>query len=206
VNKEYLAPGILIVDNAFDNGEEIIENAYKHLNKFYEAKVGYSYEVDRSFRNCKLINFDHNQPGFYDFKDIVKLIYKLVDDYAIENQTPFLGMEPPSFMAYEQACGFFLEHYDDGKDWPRCISVVVYLNDVEVGGETVFTKFGVAVKPKAGRVLIFPSNFPYMHEALVPESDNKYVIVTWFRQDINFEKATFKFGDRWLKGSKELSN
>jgi hypothetical protein len=36
------------------------------------------------------------------------------------------------------------------------------------------------VKPKAGRLLMFPANYAYEHEALPPKSGEKFVVVTWF--------------------------
>lgn len=71
----------------------------------------------------------------------------------------------------------------------RVVSLIAYLNDVEEGGETRFEfqtddmsgrRSVVKVKPKAGRILMFPSSFLYPHEALAPRSGPKYVLVSWY--------------------------
>jgi len=36
------------------------------------------------------------------------------------------------------------------------------------------------LKPKDGRLLMFPANFAYEHEALAPQSGEKFALVTWF--------------------------
>ncbi|MEO0344046.1 MAG: 2OG-Fe(II) oxygenase [Pseudomonadota bacterium] len=42
----------------------------------------------------------------------------------------------------------------------RIFTTLCYLNDVEIGGETVFPALKVAVKPKKGRVLLFGNTLP----------------------------------------------
>lgn len=72
----------------------------------------------------------------------------------------------------------------------RQVSVIIYLNDVEEGGETKFTHSNITVKPKKGTVLMFPSNFCYMHEGCEPVSNNKYIIVGWIHFDGNITYAS----------------
>ena len=75
-------------------------------------------------------------------------------------------------------------HIDHAPDNGRILSMVAFLNDVPNGGELTFPIMGVQVKPQAGTVVLFPSNFPYYHfAASVGENDNtvKYSLVTWFR-------------------------
>jgi hypothetical protein len=60
----------------------------------------------------------------------------------------------------------------------RQVSLIVYLNDVREGGETVFDN-GTVIQPKAGRALIFPSSYVFQHEAKAPKSNQKYVLVSW---------------------------
>jgi Rps23 Pro-64 3,4-dihydroxylase Tpa1-like proline 4-hydroxylase len=89
-------------------------------------------------------------------------------------------MEKISMLEYLAGDGFYKPHYDFGPETPRSMSAVLYLNDVEEGGETYFDKLDLSIAPKAGRLILFPSNIPYSHEARNPVSGNKYVLVTWF--------------------------
>jgi Rps23 Pro-64 3,4-dihydroxylase Tpa1-like proline 4-hydroxylase len=72
-------------------------------------------------------------------------------------------------------------HYDGGTNIGRCISAICYLNDDYVGGELEFTNFNIKIKPKAGMMLLFPSNYAYRHIAHPVVSGTKYALVTWIR-------------------------
>jgi hypothetical protein len=61
----------------------------------------------------------------------------------------------------------------------RPFSMIIYLNDVNNGGETSFLYTGSKVKPRKGGLLIFPSAFPFVHRGEVPISNDKYIIATW---------------------------
>ena len=74
-------------------------------------------------------------------------------------------------------------HVDHHPSNQRVLSVLGYLNDGYAGGELVFPLLDITVKPKAGAVLLFPSNFPYYHYAnsVGDVSDEiKYSFVSWF--------------------------
>jgi prolyl 4-hydroxylase len=53
-----------------------------------------------------------------------------------------------------------------------------YLNDVAEGGETVFYRLDreVKVKPVAGRLIMFPVTWQYLHAGLAPISNAKYIL------------------------------
>jgi hypothetical protein len=74
-------------------------------------------------------------------------------------------------------------HVDHSENNGRVFSIVAFMNDVEDGGELVFPFQEIEIKPKAGSVVAFPSNFPFYHYAK-PTGENseeiKYSMVTWF--------------------------
>jgi Rps23 Pro-64 3,4-dihydroxylase Tpa1-like proline 4-hydroxylase len=72
-------------------------------------------------------------------------------------------------------------HYDGGTESSRSISVLIYLNDDYEGGEIEFPNFNIKIKPKAGMLMLFPSNYAYAHIAHPVTSGTKYVIATWLR-------------------------
>ena len=61
----------------------------------------------------------------------------------------------------------------------RAFVFTIYLNDVEEGGETEFLHFSKRVKPKAGRIVIWPAPFPYLHRGNPPLSGKKYILTSW---------------------------
>jgi len=63
----------------------------------------------------------------------------------------------------------------------RSISALCYLNSDYEGGEIEFVNFGVKIKPESGMMILFPSNYAYMHIAHPVISGIKYALVTWIR-------------------------
>jgi hypothetical protein len=72
-------------------------------------------------------------------------------------------------------------HYDGGTRIGRCISAICYLNDDYVGGEIEFVNFKIKIKPQAGMMILFPSNYAYTHVAHPVKNGTKYAMVTWVR-------------------------
>jgi hypothetical protein len=75
-------------------------------------------------------------------------------------------------------------HYDGGTLTKRSISPIVYLNDEYTGGEIQFVNFGKTIKPEAGMLLLFPSNYAYTHIAHPVKTGTKYAIVTWLHDQL----------------------
>lgn len=83
---------------------------------------------------------------------------------------------------YNKNVGKFVYHSDfrndyDKKQW-RIITFLWYLNDINEGGETVFSgKY--AVKPTTGKLVLFPATWSYPHCGKVPISNDKYILTGW---------------------------
>ena len=78
--------------------------------------------------------------------------------------------------------GYHVWHIEHGKGFdnePRAFVFSIYLNDVEEGGETEFLHFSKRVKPKTGRIVIWPAAFPYLHRGNTPLSGEKYILTSW---------------------------
>jgi len=61
----------------------------------------------------------------------------------------------------------------------RALAWMVYLNDVEEGGETEFLYQKTRFKPKKGQILVWPSQFTHMHRGNPPLSNDKYILTGW---------------------------
>lgn len=105
------------------------------------------------------------------------MIERYGQEYAKEMNLGPVQMEQVQIIHYEQDEGFFSRHIDG---MGRKFSAILYLNDVEVGGETRFYgEFSYVVKPKPGKLVFFSSELE--HEATKPKSGGKYIAVTWFK-------------------------
>ena len=67
--------------------------------------------------------------------------------------------------------------YRSAKRWLAC---QVYLNDNFKGGETKFDIHDTIIKPKTGRVLVFPPLWTYPHAGLPVVEGKKYILTTYF--------------------------
>jgi len=114
------------------------------------------------------------------------------------NLEPFFG---ETMQAQKYGVGeYYKEHYDFFSpfnhefktycEWmgQRTWTTMIYLNDVEEGGETYFKYLNLKIKPKKGLLIAwnnlyingFP-NYKTMHEALPPKKESKYIITKWWR-------------------------
>lgn len=80
----------------------------------------------------------------------------------------------------------FAEHA--GNRGQRSWTFMIYLNDVEEGGETSFVEIDETIKPKAGKAVFWNSLYPdghpnpdTLHHAMPVIKGNKSIITKWFR-------------------------
>lgn len=181
--REIAAGCIEIYDNIIDNPEELINIAENELNwqdaEVFSNSESSEQQVNKKVRSNSSLTINQFSyavnPKFY---DMCKTIWFYCDQYAKKYDFEFYYTEPAQILKY--APGEFYEpHYDAGRNVPRVVSAILYLNDVDQGGETEFVNFDIKVKPKAGTLVIFPSNYAYRHAARLPKSGHKYVAVFW---------------------------
>ncbi|CAG5117913.1 unnamed protein product [Candidula unifasciata] len=80
----------------------------------------------------------------------------------------------------------------------RVVSVLMYLSDVEDGGETAFPYLGIWAKPKKGRALVWNNMSPdgvceehSKHIASVVKKGSKYILIRWY-----YYKTFYSLGKR----------
>ena len=81
----------------------------------------------------------------------------------------------------EKGQGYHVWH-SDSEFKPLCnrlLVFILYLNDVEEGGETEFLYISKRVKPKAGRFILFPASLTHTHRGNPPISNTKYIFTGW---------------------------
>lgn len=177
-NGEYIAPGIKVIENAYNKCEELISIA-NNINLWSTALVGEGKQLlDK--RNARSLTFQNNYNFPKEMFEVSQIIFQYGRQYANEQGTNFSEMENVQMLHYEKGSGFYDVHSDNGPNSFREFSAVLYLNDVDEGGGTSFPTFGVGIKPIAGNLVLFPSSYPYAHAAEIPVSNDKYALVTWF--------------------------
>ena len=61
----------------------------------------------------------------------------------------------------------------------RLMAFMVYLNDVEEGGETEFLYQKCRFKPKRNTLLLWPANYTHAHRGNPPLSNDKFILTGW---------------------------
>jgi len=108
-------------------------------------------------------------------------------------------LEPINMQKYEPKVGGYpylhSEHFPHPNDpnqrsLHRVLLWLVYLNDVEQGGETEFIYQNAKVKPGVGNLVFSPCGFTHTHCGHPPQSGHKYVLASWvgFRQSSDIYK------------------
>ena len=78
--------------------------------------------------------------------------------------------------------GYHNWHFEGGVaryDRQSVLGFMVYLNDIEDGGETEFLYQGKRVNPVQGRFVCWPSGFTHVHRGNPPLQETKYAITGW---------------------------
>ena len=110
------------------------------------------------------------------FTDYVNLY---MEDLGIAQDFPAkYAFEQYRVKKYIPKINEFRDHVDvqDYSSARRFLVCFLYLNDVEIGGETAFPKLDYQIKPKCGRLLIFPPTWQYRHAGRPTEVGSKYIV------------------------------
>ena len=77
--------------------------------------------------------------------------------------------------------GFHNWHFDNASKLVcnRFLVFILYLNDVDDGGETEFLYYSRRVKPQKGTLLVFPSSLTHTHRGNPPLTNSKYILTGW---------------------------
>jgi predicted 2-oxoglutarate/Fe(II)-dependent dioxygenase YbiX len=134
--------------------------------------------VHADISNDPLLQTVHNQL----YTMLLATTIPYAEKYSIQEN---LWHEGYNVLRYEEG-DQYKEHYDGSTSIGRAVSAICYLNDDYEGGELEFVNFGVTIKPQAGTLLLFPSNYAYKHIAHPVKSGTKYALVTWLRDQDNF--------------------
>ena len=95
---------------------------------------------------------------------------KLVDSgYQIQRTRPGAGY----IWHHDSTFGNYVHHRG-----VRTTTYIWYLNDIDEDGYTEFID-GTKVKPKTGRICIFPATWTYMHRGYPPKNQTKYIVTGW---------------------------
>ena len=129
---------------------------------------------------------DLKNPKFEILKLYIDELHKCFLDY--QNQWPFLK----SMIKTVYVPGFNIQKYSRGDHFAslhsertsldslhRLFAWMTYLNDVDDGGKTNFSHYGIKIKPETGKTLIWPAEWTHAHTGEILKSGTKYIVTGW---------------------------
>ena len=136
--------------------------------------------VDNSMHNIAMTFTEHAM-------HVNETLYKkLFREYAEQYDILLTGNEKlrNDFMKVQRTKvggGYHVWHFEDGARWAgsRILTWILYLNDVEDGGETEFLYYPRRIKPQTGRFIIWPAGFTHSHRGNPPLTNTKYIMTGW---------------------------
>jgi hypothetical protein len=129
------------------------------------------------------LNFQSSGSMFLQFNETFWKIYK--ENYAVE-YAALQNSGPHNNYCFKMqktpiGGGYHTWHFEaaDRENCQRLLTWMVYLNDVEEGGETEFLYQHLRIKPKQGTLVIWPAAFTHTHRGNPPLSNEKYIVTGW---------------------------
>jgi len=203
---EDLGDGIWVYRDVLPENLQVIQRLEdvildkKNIYNFEEAMVGYGMKIPE-YRDC--YDFKYKKTDIErDPSEASLKLQSLWDDVYYRQLQPVkhysqnfnIGQlkywESMNFIKYETN-QHFMEHHDHGYSYNCVLSLVSYPNDNYEGGELFFRLQNKKIKPRAGDLYVFPSNFMYPHQAMKVTSGTKYAIVTMLDFSEKFHKPEF---------------
>jgi hypothetical protein len=100
---------------------------------------------------------------------------RYLEGHKLDKSKYNLNLDNTTIKAWNE--GQSMGPHFDGQDGNAdlAFSLVAYINDDYEGGEISFPNHNVTVKPKAGSMIMFPSQEPYIHEVKPIISGTRYM-------------------------------
>lgn len=188
-NMKKLEDYIMVIDDVLDMA--LCEDLITIYDKYCEKKDS-SNDWGKDYRSFTEINLIENKQ-FFDVQidhiySITDQLYKFYTDKCdVDFFPPKLSFEDLRMKKYEANDHDQFGWHTDVGDYAsarRYLAMFFYLNTVEDGGETMFADCinsdkCLTVKPKRGRIVIFPPLWMFPHAGTKPRSGSKYILSTY---------------------------
>ncbi len=149
----------------------------------YEGFIGQTVSKDRSVKRST----DLVVSGKKHWEDIDRELFQSLASAlkVLRQKHPFFGgaFKDMGYAIQRTLPGEFYHWHIDGGSHSfshRQLVAIWYLNDVEgPGGETEFRCQEVTIRPRAGKLILFPPFWTHEHRGVTLEKGVKYLATTW---------------------------
>ncbi len=187
------APAIFVYEDFYKESSQLLEEVNKAAAlefsacPWIRATLGENKEISEYRSNLESSvsrAMSHPDPDFEPLKKemikFLKPLDRIIIDYRAVFQLYLTRDTGFSILRYENSMEYKF-HHDHSSLNQRVLSMIFFMNDNYEGGELEFPYHEVTIEPKAGKLVIFPANFPYSHIAHPIKSGTKYTMVTWYQ-------------------------
>lgn len=163
--------------------QEMIRRFEEDSENQYQGRIGQTFTDDQSIKRST----DLVTSGKQNWQDLDAELFRSLG-HAIKEfreHYPFFNgaFKDNGYAIQRTNPGEFYHWHIDGGSHEfavRQLVAVWYLNNVEgPGGETEFSYQQVKVKPKAGKLCLFPPFWTHEHRGVTLEKGVKYIATTW---------------------------
>ena len=110
-----------------------------------------------------------------------KYIQFLPEEYVKYSALNELGNDTGYQIQRTQPGDYYIWHHDQTTS--RLVTFIWYLNDIKDGGYTEFID-GTRIQPEAGKLIIFPATWDFLHRGVSPKTETKYLCTGWVHAEM----------------------
>ncbi|MBI1492408.1 prolyl hydroxylase family protein [Halocynthiibacter styelae] len=184
-----LNPLILTIDDFCDADEVLKIQNFARAQEFMPSQVSTveGMKTDRTIRSAS---------GSEPTKETERIIGPARERAADLLNFTINASEPTALLKYEVG-EEYKNHFDTTADpesetFGRCFTAVLYINDDFEGGETRFSRLGLDIKPKAGRLALWSNKRPNgtdphpmsLHAGLPVTAGTKWIATFWIHRGV----------------------
>lgn len=141
---------------------------------------GVCLEIKRSsdLSISKLDDWESYDQAFYKSLNIgLKRYNNFIPEEYIKNKAlSELGNDTGYQIQRTQPGDYYIWHHD--QTTTRLLTFIWYLNDIKDGGYTEFID-GTRIQPEAGKLVMFPATWDFLHRGVSPKTETKYLCTGW---------------------------
>lgn len=181
-----------VFDTDFDcqaiiNSFHTLQDLNKTFMRNFDMRDGVEIEDESYFchpcipDNIRGENYQLDITVLNEYNDVVSTCFKLYADvYNVLKKIPAFQWSV-NIQKTKPGQGYHVFHSERCSlvSSGRHLTTMLYLNDVIDGGETEFLYQNRRIKPRAGRVVIFPVDWTHTHRGNPPLSGDKYIMTSW---------------------------
>lgn len=163
--------------------DEVIERFEAHPEQQYAGRIGQLRVAELGVKSTTDLVVSNKE----DWKDVDRMFFRSLAVAMQKFRETFPYFKGPfKDIGYQiqryRAGEFYHWHIDGGSHEfsQRQLVALWYLNDVAgPGGETQFLYQGVSIRPRRGKLILFPPFWTHEHRAAELQEGVKYIATTW---------------------------